>query len=190
MDTKAHYFFAIRLPENVKIEMKRICLKLEAIFPFQRWVHQEDYHITLAFLGAALETKLAEVKRMAAQRVEGQKAFSIHIHQLGVFGKEDAPRIFWADMQKEESLMNIQELVFSACTQAGFELEKRPFKPHITLARKWAANDPFQKKQLIEENPFKHSPTTFQAKEIVLYQTHLDRTPKYEKIAIFTLQDE
>ena len=190
MERQAHFFFAISLPEEAKREVKKICSFVQQEFPFRRWVHYEDYHITLAFLGAASNDKLEEAKRIVKERLNGQKAFSLHINQLGVFGKEDTPRIFWADTAKEERLMMIRDIVFSACLQAGFELETRPFKPHITLARNWAGINPFQSSQLKNNNPFQNAHLSFQANEVVLYQTHLDQTPKYEKVASFPLLDE
>lgn len=189
MDRLTHFFFAVSLPEEVKKELHKQCLAIKERFPFQRWVHQEDYHITLAFLGAAAEDKLEKAKKLVMTELNGQKAFPLQIYQLGVFGKVDSPRIFWADTAKEERLNTIRNIVFSACLEAGFKLETRAFKSHITLARKWAGSHPFEAEHL-KNNPFEKSPLTFQAKEVVLYQTHIDRIPKYEKIAAFPLLEE
>lgn len=190
MDRKAHFFFAVSLPEEVKKELNNLCLTIKEKLPFQRWVHQEDYHITLAFLGVASEDKLKEATKLVFKQLNGQSSFPLHINQLGVFGKKDSPRIFWADTAKEEQLTKIRELVFSACLEAGFELETRTYKPHITLARKWTGSNPFEEYCLKQNNPFINAPLTFQAKEVVLYQTHIDRFPKYEKIAAYPLLEE
>ncbi|MBU8879787.1 RNA 2',3'-cyclic phosphodiesterase [Bacillus sp. FJAT-29790] len=190
MERKAHFFFALSLPKEIKYKMKDACLNLKGNFPFHRWVHHEDYHITLAFLGSAPAEKLQDARRLVEEGLKGQKSFPLQIHQLGVFGKGDNPRIFWADTVKEERLSVIRDIVFSACLRAGFELETRSFKPHITLARKWPESKPFQGSLLNDQNPFQDSPLHFKANEVVLYQTHLDQTPKYERMAIFPLMDE
>ncbi len=189
MNRSTHFFFAVSLPEEVKKELHKQCLAIKESFPFQRWVHQEDYHITLAFLGAAAEDKLEKAKKLALTELNGQKAFPLQINQLGVFGRVDSPRIFWADTEQEERLHTIRNIVFSACLEAGFKLETRAFKSHITLARKWAGSHPFEEEHL-KNNPFDKAPLTFQAQEVVLYQTHIDRIPKYEKIAAFPLLEE
>jgi RNA 2',3'-cyclic 3'-phosphodiesterase len=188
MERKTHFFFALRLSDEVKEELRKICLSLKEDFPFNRWVHHQDYHITLAFLGSAPDDKLKHACELVREQLKGQKTFSLHINQLGVFGKQEAPRIFWADTIREGNLNTVRDIVFSSCIQAGFELETRPFKPHITLARKWMGDRHFSDYQLKEMNPFSNSPLSFEANEIVLYQTHLDRTPKYEGIANFPLQ--
>ncbi len=190
MERQSHYFFAVSLPEETKRELNKVCLALREQLPFNRWVHQEDYHLTLAFLGAAQADKLLAAKSLVQASLDGEKSYYLHINQLGVFGKEDEPRIFWADTLKEIQLSSIRNKVFSSCVQAGFELDIRPFKPHITLARKWIGTTPFAARLLTENNPFYQAPLSFPVNEVVLYQTHFDRIPKYEKIAIFPLLNE
>lgn len=185
LERKAHFFFAVRLPIETKLELKDACLAIKDDLPFQRWVHHEDYHITLAFLGAAHEEKLAVAKKLVEASLSTQKEFSLHIDQLGVFGKEDAPRILWANTKKEIRLSVVRDIVFSACLQAGFKLETRPFTPHITLARKWLGNKPFHSSLLHENNPFENSSLIFKASEVILYQTHVERIPKYDIIEHF-----
>lgn len=186
----AHFFFAVKLPSETKKQLNEYCKELKEKLPFSRWVHHEDYHITLAFLGSAPEHKLNTAGKLVADSLEGTKAFPLFINRLGIFGKESSPRIFWCDTEREERLHVVRDKVFSACQDAGFELETRPFKPHITLARKWVGTKAFQKSSIDQYNPFKEKALEFDAAEVVLYRTHLDKTPKYESIAIFPLLAE
>lgn len=190
MERQPHYFFAVSLPEGTKRELNKSCIALKEQLPFNRWVHQEDYHITLAFLGSARADKLLAAKSLVQSSLDDEESFILHINQLGIFGKEDEPRIFWADTLKEARLSSIRNKVFSSCVKSGFELETRPFKPHITLARKWVGTRPFEAILLKENNPFHQGPLSFPVNEVVLYQTHFERIPKYEKIAIFPLSNE
>jgi 2'-5' RNA ligase len=77
--------------------------------------------------------------------------------------------------------------VFSACEKSGFQLETRPFRPHITLARKWKGEQPFHNEMLQLWNEVQPTPLSFKASEVVLYQTNLTQTPKYEAIKIYPL---
>ncbi|MFO1444192.1 RNA 2',3'-cyclic phosphodiesterase [Bacillus sp. Bva_UNVM-123] len=190
MEKRTHFFFAVSLPNETKRDLNESCRELKAKLPFNRWVYHEDYHITLAFLGSASSEKLMTAKKLVQSALKGEKSFSLHINQLGVFGKEDEPRIFWADTIQENRLSSIRDKVYSACVQAGFELDTRAFKPHITLARKWSGNHPFHETLLKINHPFDKHPLSFEASEVVLYETHLDQLPKYEKIAIFPLLTE
>jgi 2'-5' RNA ligase len=58
MDHQTHFFFAVSIPEETKLIMKKHCEQLKEKIPFSRWVHYEDIHITLAFLGGAPTEKL------------------------------------------------------------------------------------------------------------------------------------
>ncbi|MFE8703374.1 RNA 2',3'-cyclic phosphodiesterase [Cytobacillus sp. FJAT-54145] len=187
MDKKAHYFYAISLPREVKEMLNEQMVDLKSKLSFKTWVHHEDLHITLAFLGHAPELKLKSSVELVKRNIVDCPSFTLTIHQLGVFGKQEFPRIFWADVQKEPLLDGVRKQVFSSCLEAGFELETRPFRPHITFARKWVGDQPFTQQQLENSNIFSKQPVTFTANEVVLYQTNLDRIPKYETIQTFPL---
>lgn len=187
MEQHTHFFFALSLSLETKEALKDLRDHVKRDFPFSRWVHELDYHITLAFLGNADKNKLELANNFIKQRTRASESFLLSIDHLGVFGRQDAPRIFWAGVQTEESLHIVRKQVFSACEQAGFQLETRPFHPHITLARKWPANIPFSTTKFEDEKSL-NKPISFMASNIVLYQTHLDKTPKYEEIASFPLK--
>jgi RNA 2',3'-cyclic 3'-phosphodiesterase len=188
MYKQTHFFFAIKIPLETKLIMKRNSERLKEILPFSRWVHHEDLHITLAFLGNAPSEKLASAREKVHEALRGSKGFILEINKLGIFGKLDSPRIFWGDTKESNELQVVRKKVFTACLDAGFQLETRPFKPHITLARKWAGDKPFQKNLLDVWNDLQPEPLLFKVNEVVLYQTHLDKTPKYEEITIYKLE--
>lgn len=183
---QTHYFYALKLPSEIKLQLNQYCLDLQSEFPFSRWVHKEDYHITLAFLGHASVEMLEASKALVQTALREHEAFQLSIQSLGTFGKSDAPRIFWAGIEAAPRLDYLRAVVFSACENSGFKLETRPFHPHITLARKWQGEASFPLTTTELERHF-GTPLSFQAKEIVLYQTHLDKTPKYEAITTFPL---
>jgi RNA 2',3'-cyclic 3'-phosphodiesterase len=188
MNKQTHFFFAVKIPLETKLIMKQRSERLKDILPFSRWVHHEDLHITLAFLGNAPSDKLTSAMEKVHETLSGSKGFNLEINKLGIFGKLDSPRIFWADTKESNELQAVRKKVFKACTEAGFQLETRPFKPHITLARKWTGDSPFQKNLLEIWNELQPEPILFKVSEVVLYQTHLDKTPKYEEKLIYKLE--
>lgn len=188
MTEKTHYFLAMRLPDSVKRDLHQAKLEFEKTLIFKRWVHMEDYHITLAFLGFANQNQLIELKDLVVKQLENENRFSLTITKLGTFGMETSPRIFWAGLEDSRELQNLREKVYLACGQVGFQLEKRPFHPHITLARKWGEGEAFRSEQLNVNNIFQEEPLTFDAKEVVLYRTNLLQTPKYENLITFSLK--
>jgi RNA 2',3'-cyclic 3'-phosphodiesterase len=190
MEHRTHFFFAVRIPEETKLAIKDHLEKIKEKIPFSRWVHYQDIHITLAFLGSAPQDKLAEAQKNVIAALNGEKALSMKINKLGFFGSADSPRVFWADTEESKELQTIRKKVFIACEKAGFQLETRPFRPHITLARKWAGSLPFHKEMLDLWEELQPQPLSFVADDVVLYQTHLNKTPKYEAIQIYPLMTE
>jgi RNA 2',3'-cyclic 3'-phosphodiesterase len=189
MERHSHFFFAVRIPENTKLIMKDHMEKIKERVPFSRWVHYMDLHITLAFLGSASPDKLAEATKNVKAALIDEPALTLNINKLGFFGSVDSPRVFWADSEESHELKTIRQKVFSACEKAGFQLETRPFRPHITLARKWSGAHPFDKDMLDLWNELQPNPLLFLAGDVVLYQTHLNKTPKYEAINIYPLKN-
>lgn len=187
MDRKSHYFYAVKIPEETKEQLHKEIMKYQPSLPFGRWVHPADYHITLAFLGFAEDKELKESIDTIPKMLENKNPFSLEINGLGVFGDRKAPRIFWAKLREEKQLSSVRENVYDACQNAGFLLEKRPFHPHITLARKWKGIEEFNIQKLNEVHPFSDGNLSFLVNEIVLYKTHLNQEPKYEPIHSFLL---
>ncbi|MBM4762611.1 RNA 2',3'-cyclic phosphodiesterase [Bacillus sp. B15-48] len=187
--SQSHYFYAVAIPDEIKTKLHKMNQKVQESCPFKRWVHNQDLHLTLAFLGAASEEKLAASIRNVKDQLP-IPAFTLSIDHLGVFGKIDSPRIFWAGIAEQQELAENRKKVFRACHLAGFELETRAFHPHITLARKWIGEFPFSKERLDELNPFLEHPIRFQVKNIVLYKTNIGKEPKYEAIKIFDLTND
>jgi RNA 2',3'-cyclic 3'-phosphodiesterase len=185
---QTHFFFAVKIPEETKLLIKEKCDKLKAILPFSTWVHHEDLHITLAFLGNAPSEKLSNAVDNVNAALSGTNGFQLEMNKLGIFGIEESPRIFWLNTKDSNELEAVRKKVFTACTEAGFQLESRPFKPHITLARKWKGDQHFHKKLLDVWVALQPEPLLFNINEVVLYQTHLDKTPKYEPKTIYLLE--
>jgi len=182
-----HYFYALELPIETKEKLGELCEGVKEALPFKRWVHPQDYHITLAFLGDAPDKMLSDSINKLESGVECP-VFSLNIKHLGVFGKSDSPRIFWAGVNEEPLLTDAREIVYQACLNSGFKLETRPFKPHITVARKWTSDISFTNELLQQADPFLIKELEFKANNIVLYKTHLGKEPKYEAVLKFPLQ--
>jgi 2'-5' RNA ligase len=181
MQVKTHYFFALRLPDETKEYLHS--WQRQFSLPFKRWVHPNDYHITFAFLGDADQEPLQKTVDAVKRIVGKTPPFSVQIDSIGTFGRKESPRIFWAGTKHNSRLFDIQKQVYQAAKEAGFQLDSKPFRPHITLAKKWNGDTSFTEAAgfLADKTP-SH---IFEADSVVLYKTHLDRSPMYEEIVRF-----
>ncbi|MBM7649676.1 2'-5' RNA ligase [Bacillus ectoiniformans] len=179
--SQTHYFFALGLPASVKEALSQYFQDLQ--LPFGRSVHPEDYHITLAFLGNADPDALEQALTYTEQILKEVQSFPLIIQSFGTFGSKKTPRIFWSGVHDEPKLDELQRQIAGACIKAGIPLDQKPFRPHITLARKWMGDAEFQGEVTFP------AALTFDANKVVLYQTHLNRTPKYEEKVVFHLKN-
>ncbi|PLR79115.1 RNA 2',3'-cyclic phosphodiesterase [Bacillus sp. V3-13] len=190
MGNQPHYFIAVSLPKETKEQLHKTAQQLGEDFPFAKWVHEEDFHITLAFLGASSDEKISKTIELVNAALTNAGSFPLTIDHIGVFGKKDWPRVFWAGLKREDRLYEIRDLVYSACEKAGHTLETRPFAPHITLARNWTGPERLDPQQLAKKNILETEPLLFLADEVVLYRIHPGNTPKYRAFATFPLHIE
>lgn len=180
-----HFFIAVPIDEINKANIKRWvdCNKDE--LPFKSWVHQDDYHITLAFLGYVEETeKLNQLKKIVKEAVSVYSPFQMKLKGIDIFGKKESPRILWISLEESKGLADLQQKIYRVCHDIGIVLDSKPFRPHITIARKWKSEEHFIK-PMDYDDYFKELPNSLYVDEINLYQTHLDRVPKYEVIKTF-----
>ena len=185
MNRRSHFFFALELPKACKRELNGWASRTKEAYAFKSWVHPEDYHITLAFLGYAEEERLKKACALIETQIKEYRTFMLQIKGLGTFGQQNSPRILWADAKEKKAMLPVRNMVYKACLEAGFELDTKPFVPHITLARRskstiepgsiteWGSQLPAFEPQKIEH--------------IVLYRTDTEKQPKYEAIERFAL---
>jgi 2'-5' RNA ligase len=61
----------------------------------------------------------------------------LKLGQPGSFGPRNAPRVLWGSLDGDiNALEALQSRLDTGLRQAGFDLEQRPFRPHVTLARR------------------------------------------------------
>src|SRR5260370_40024908 len=99
-----------------------------------RWVRPENLHVTLKFIGEVPETKLAAI-RSALARARSDQPVTLDFRGLGFFPNEKHPRVFWAGIEASANSKTLAADIDKATEKLGIPLEKRPFSPHLTLAR-------------------------------------------------------
>lgn len=130
-------FVACEVPEEVKDAIGETIETLrKKSGPAVRWIKPEGVHVTLKFLGEVPVKKLPAVKLAIQEAVVGHSPFELEFSSIGTFGGREGLRIMWVgiagDVLRLEALVRA---VNAALAVVGFEPERRPFRPHLTLGR-------------------------------------------------------
>lgn len=101
-----------------------------------RWVKREALHLTLRFLGE-IEGDGLPAATSALAALEGSGCFELTLSALGTFGGR-RPRVVQAGFAEDGGFDRLQRLrshLDGALSEVGFETERGPYRPHLTLGR-------------------------------------------------------
>src|SRR5215210_561366 len=122
-------FVALGLPEALRDELSMMAGGI----PGARWVPEENYHLTLRFIGEVPGWQAQEVdEALAGIRAPG---FDLTLRGVGTFQRNGRIAALWVGVEKAEPLVFLQSKVETALQRIALEPERRRFAPHVTLAR-------------------------------------------------------
>jgi RNA 2',3'-cyclic 3'-phosphodiesterase len=128
-------FFAIELGDALLDRLEETTALLRAEAPELAWVARERRHLTLKFLGDVDEGAAAKLIEAADRAVARHQPLEMSVREVGAFPNFRRARVVWIGVEQEPRLELLHHDLELACEQVGFEVEGRPFRPHITLAR-------------------------------------------------------
>lgn len=131
------HFLAIEPPAAVRDGVAALVFDLAETVGGWRWVAREGLHVTLVFLGEIPEgADLGrDGYRAAAARA---RAFELEPAGMGRFPLRGAPRVLWLGLRERGAAGAMARLAAElgdAAREVGLEVPRRPFRPHLTLAR-------------------------------------------------------
>jgi 2'-5' RNA ligase len=181
-------FIALELPPPLKRALADVRHRLPA-GPARavRWIPPDGIHLTLRFLG---DTDPARVQAIASglAAAAGQSGrFWLELGMPGTFPPAGAPRVFWIGLRGElKRLASLQGRVEGSLAASGFEPDRRPFHPHLTVGRIGARAR--TREALDARAAFLRLPVEpgqrFEAKTVTLWRSHLrEDGAVYEELA-------
>lgn len=172
-----HYFIGIPVPLSLAEQLidQRDSWNLHG---FKRYPDAVDLHLTLSFIGAAEPVEVEQMTELLKN--VNATLFTLKISRTETFGPLDKPRVVFAAVEDNETLMQLQRQVLEAIGPLDFKLDPKPFHPHITLANKRANDGP-----LPEEMPL--ASAQFEVTKFCLYRIEPKQTPRYIEVASIAL---
>jgi RNA 2',3'-cyclic 3'-phosphodiesterase len=100
-----------------------------------RWVPAGNLHVTIWFLGEVSEPRVEAVLGSMKEPLQ-TRSFTLRVAGAGAFPQSGAPRAVWLGLvDGREGLLSVHDQLRPRLLPLGFEPEKRPFSPHLTIAR-------------------------------------------------------
>lgn len=156
-------FIALNIPDKMRDNLERSANQFKDMATGGNFTKKENYHVTLHFLGNVEERDLIYVQS-AMDNAKKLPAPKLTISQFAVLRASD---IVCARFNKNANLIQLHEALGNKLEEAGFNVEHRAYRPHVTMIRKYAFNLPFSevtKSVTVYNKPF-------DAPEVVLYES-------------------
>lgn len=185
-------FVAIDTPEEVRGELGYLQNLFRMALSQQygqngslRWTSADGLHLTLKFLGEVAEEQVQPVIDRL-EEIQPFGKFEVAVKRFGFFPNPREPRVFWAGIDAPRALQELARSVDESLAKMGFEREKRPYTPHLTLAR-FKAPKPIPVVNAMIQLQQDREVGRFEVSEFFLFESRLSPSApaEYRKIARF-----
>ena len=146
-------FTALSVPDEVADALAR----RQTGLPGAKWRTADQLHITLAFYGGVDERR-ADDLAIELERAATGGPFDITLSGVGAFGDGHRAHAVWAGVEANERLSVLAGRCRSAAERAAIPIERRDYRPHLTLAYLKADADPACIGAWIADHNLLHSP--------------------------------
>ena len=126
-------FLAVNFDDKIKARVMEVSDRLKKGSLKGSFSARENLHITAVFIGEVLEDKVQVIKEIMDS--VSVPPFDIEISGIGAFKRNEGD-IYWLGIKNCEPLASISGYLSRRLRKAGFDIEDRPFKPHLTLGRR------------------------------------------------------
>lgn len=145
---KMRLFIALNFCPKNKQLLDGIAQDLKALALAGRPVSKDNHHLTLAFIG---ESDAVEELSHCLDIAAGEQ-FQLIAAQLGAFHRSGGD-IIWLGIKPQPELFALHGRLAAALKAAGFAVDNRPFKPHLTLLRQAIMPDDFDFRRYTVQMP-------------------------------------
>jgi 2'-5' RNA ligase len=154
-----------------------------------RWTDSQIWHLTLAFYGEVADTKLDRLTQALDAAASGHGSVHVRLSGIGTFPPRGAPQVLWVGVSGADGavdrLTGLARAAARAGRSAGLPVERRRYRPHVTLGR-WRRGDR-PSRDLVAALADYTGPE-FAVNELVLMRSYLGPAPRYEPVARWPLR--
>lgn len=184
-------FVALLPPPDVLAEIADVVGACRTEWPDLKWVPEEQWHVTLAFLGEVDDRVVPELEVRLARAASRHAPMTMSFSGAGAFPSLSRGHVFWVGLHGHGDpeggrppLSRLARSVAAGARRAGIaETDRKGFHPHLTLARSRREAD--LRPQVDALNSFAGRP--WEAGAVHLMRSHQGPPVEYESIASWPL---
>ena len=178
-----HYFIGVKLPGDLARRLVDERNEWQLELSHKRLPVAEDLHITLVYLGAVEAEVLTNLISELNEIAEVIPAINLTLCDVETFGNPSSPRVIYTSIEEQPMLRKLQNAILDKCLALLLPVDRKPFVPHITLAKKWSGKlDVFSQEMLIKKESFTMS-------DFSIYAINPREVPSYQPIHTIFLKD-
>jgi 2'-5' RNA ligase len=174
-------FVAVDVPAAVRDFLQNTIRPLHEAIPGARWTRPDAWHVTMKFLGSVEPSMRGWVEGVVGEAAAQAERFESRLDALGAFPSPRRARVLWAGLEDPNDSFVKLAGTLDRLLAPAFPPEKRPFTPHLTLAR-------FKEQATLPEDALAVpvDSDAFAVDRLVLYRSHLQRPHAvYEPLRTF-----
>jgi 2'-5' RNA ligase len=174
-------FVAVDVPAAVRDSLQSAIRPLHQAIPVARWTRPDAWHVTMKFLGNMDPSLRGWVERAVGEAAAQAEPFESRLNALSAFPSPRRARVLWAGLEDPNNSLVGLAATLDRLLEREFPLEKRPFTPHLTLAR-------FKEQAALPQDVLSVAVDSeaFPVDRLVVYRSHLKRPHAvYEPLRTF-----
>lgn len=130
------FFIALEIPELSKSQIRSVQQGLKALIPQIRLADTSKIHLTIAFPGDQADSLQNKLTQVIQEAVLGIDPFEVTPSFLGAFPNLDHPYTFWIGVKGGVLRLHLlQKRIKQALEDLNLPIDKRPYTPHIAIAK-------------------------------------------------------
>jgi len=178
-------FVALEIPEDVRASISDFRYQAADDQLNFKWEPKEKVHLTLKFIGEVNDERAGMISNSLGF-LEQYERIRCKLTRFGFFFKNGIPQILWIGLWVDTILFNIVERLNNELVKFDIPVEKRKFKPHLTLLR---IRKRFPEEWVTKFNSFIIPEINFVSDNILLIKSELlADSSKYTVIKNFNLK--
>lgn len=129
-------FVALEPPDTLHKELQQALKYFQSLTPKGiNWVHPENLHLTVNFIGEVKEHRLQSLQNVIAAQAARRGVAELRAEGFELFPHRQ-PRLLWLKLSGEqEELSQLNRQLLSSMRELKIEADPKKLKLHVTLGR-------------------------------------------------------